>query len=655
MKRKHTWIRLISILLVCVQALLLFACAPAAPTDGTTTEEEVTTPLPATTPSPTTPQTPTTPTVTMLPSQEVKVVGINLLVNRDSVDQRAPLMLSLLTPIGADSIGVQECAGKWEDYLREGLGDKYGRVGLDCNGKENATSFATYIYYRRDKYVALDSGTFWMSKTPDTPSKYGDTVDMNRTCTWVLLENIETGFRYVHMNCHLDWMDLSVNEIQCTMIRNQIQRFEAMGYPVFATGDYNSGEMNASYTVMNEFDSIADARYIAKKTTDVVTHVGGNHDYTLDYCYVTKNKMTVNTFDVIDTRKTSPAASDHRGVYVHATVKSLPKQEYFASHAAFADNAEIKLESGEDTVLNISFPQARDKWGNVARSYRVTVTDQGGKTVIDKTVESGYYLPAHPERVTCYLSVPKSDYEYCVRVVPVSLLGDIDEPLMQWFRCTAKVITPVAVGAADLFSLGFEGNTPVDRSSHVQAIETVGTVTVQDNSLLCTANGNLKIASFKDRYNSLLDGFSAVTSFRTGDTLPEKNKIMAIFGNLHSGGFGIQVKNGKILMMVHLNGSYRTVEFEAKTNTEYHVVAVYDPTLGLLAYVNGSLAGVVALEAPVFGLPTDDGAKYLCVGADSDASGQGEFSFLGTVYEAGVYDAVLTAENALYLYQNSVS
>ena len=79
-------------------------------------------------------------------------------------------MLDLIKSYTPDSIGVQECGQVWTQYLESGL-DAYARVGVDCEGNHTAKSFATYVYYLKDKYVAIDSGTFWMSKTPDTPSK----------------------------------------------------------------------------------------------------------------------------------------------------------------------------------------------------------------------------------------------------------------------------------------------------------------------------------------------------------------------------------------------------------------------------------------------------------------------------------------------------
>ena len=298
---------------------------PVTPPVGETTTPTVTSTPVQDPPSSTDPDEPT---VEMLPSQEVKIVGINLLNgNATSVNSRAPAMVDLILSYTPDSIGVQECGAVWGTTLETELGDQYARVGVDCLGNQNAVSFATYIYYLKDKYIAIDSGTFWMSKTPDLPSKYDNTVDMNRTTTWVILENVLTGFRYVHMNLHIDHKNLDVNEIQCQMILQQIRRFEDMGYPVFATGDYNMGEMTESYQIMTSQPThVADARYVAIDSTDMISHPGNGR--TIDYCFVTKQNMSVKEFKIVDTHATGTQLSDHRGTFTRALVNSLPKQAY---------------------------------------------------------------------------------------------------------------------------------------------------------------------------------------------------------------------------------------------------------------------------------------------------------------------------------------
>ena len=590
------------------------------------------------------------PTVEMLPAQKVNIAGINVLCSTGNIDKRAELLAPMLEALELDSFGVQECVSAWETRLDTYFGDRYARVGVDVNGKPNSTSFATYIYYLKDKYVAIDSGTFWMSKTPDKPSKYGSTVDMNRTCTWALLENIETGFRYVHMNCHIDWMDMEVNAEQCKMLLAQFKRFEAMGYPVFLTGDHNMREDTESYAIMTAHSGLADSRYIADVTTDMITAPTAG---TIDYCFVTKNTTTVQKFDLIETQ-TNPQISDHRGVFVSATVKSLPKQELYSSTPEFAEDATVEISTSMlSTSVTMILPQATDIYGSVARNYLLEICNHQGKTIVSETISSGYHLPEQPESILYSMTLPDANTYYTLRLTPIGLFGNIGTPLVQCFSNKMEPQPPAEpeeVGKGDIVDIRVVNGEVKDTSTNAYTYQTYGTVNVTGNSFSFSDNGNLKLEQIKDHYSTLGDGFSVVASFTTPSSF---NASQNIFANCHAGGFAIAAGEGRIGFQIHINGEYVVASFEAKANTTYHVVGVYDPTVGVLLYVNGQLVAVTTVPAnATVGLPTVDGAKYLCIGADSDATGKGEYFFKGSITSAAMYSTPLTAGNVTYLYQN---
>ena len=85
-----------------------------------------------------------------------------------------------------DTVGLQECSADWKNSLLSELGDYYEFVGTgrDVNG----TGLSTGILYAKDKLTLLDSGTRWMSYTPDVPSRLGG-ADANYTYTWAKFKN----------------------------------------------------------------------------------------------------------------------------------------------------------------------------------------------------------------------------------------------------------------------------------------------------------------------------------------------------------------------------------------------------------------------------------------------------------------------------------
>ncbi len=587
------------------------------------------------------------------PAEEVKVVSFNLDANEATIAERAPRLLSLIRSFEPDSIGVQEARGSWVRQLNTELMRKgYTRVGVDAGGNPNASGgyFATYIFFRTDKYDLLDSGTFWMSKTPDVPSIYDSTVDCNRTCTWALLENKETGFRYVHMNTHLDWMNMEVNRIQVAMIREQIERFEAMGYPVFATGDYNCDEGTASYHEMLKSDRIADSKHVADKTMNLGTYPSyGQYDVTvtkpIDYVFVTKNAMTVHEYKVIDEKPDGKYVSDHNGLFVHATVNALPITEESRLLPQWAQDAITVTPAGVASV-DVTIAQAMDAVGNMASKYRLELIGTNTKTVM---VSSGVLTPEPPNPLIYTLGGLTHGQSYTLRVTPISILGDEGACAEVPFTFVSPVppAEPESMSAADIFDLSVQDNKPVDISPNAMPITVLGSPSIDGQSHLFHRNGNYKVPNFKQHYAKLQNGFTVEVSMTTGEDVTTYSNPVA---NFHAGGFGIGIDSARISFGVHVGGKYIYLYTPIEKNTTYHIVGSYDPDSGeMRLYVNGALQEQTKVSGSM-GLPTEVGAQYLCIGADSDATGAGEYPMEGTLHSLRIYDRTANDGNVLWLW-----
>ena len=640
--KKNTLQKLTALLLALLMLLALPACnnaADAVTTPSITTQAD---------PLPNPPQDDDPPVVEMLPAQEVKVLDQNVLNgNASAVAQRAPAMIEYFLSYDADSIGLQEAGSAWADALDEGLKDKYARVGVECGSGADKGSFATYVYYRKDKYRVIATDTFWMSTTPDVPSKYSSTVDMNRTCTWVILEDIETGFRYVHMNCHLDWMDASVNVVQTTMIRNMIIRFAEMGYPVFATGDYNTAEGLVSYGQMLASDLVHDSRYLAEKSDITVSHFGNGA--TIDYCFVTGAYMTVKEFDVVDHVHGDVEVSDHNGIFVHAEVRSLPKQTHPVPQ--FADDAEITLTPGKGHMARsakITLSQARDAYGSVAKAYEVVLKDESGNEVSKITVFANSYRPLAPLSVTASLSGGISGKTYQLEVTPISIFGDRGTTVTSRFVWdSGEEIVVKAPNDPDIVDIFVSNGVAVDVSPNMYQLTQIGTVNITNNAMVFNKGGNIRTPNISSQYAKMTDGFTMEAVITTGTDITTSQNYIS---NQHAGGYAFFCEKGKLRFSVHNGASYVYASAEIEANTTYHVIGIYDGT-DLYFYLNGDLVAV-AYVGNTMGLPTADGACYLCIGADSDKSGNGEYPAELTVHKVALYSEVLTLGEVIYLSQN---
>ena len=579
----------------------------------------------------------------------VRVVSYNVDANLDTVNRRAPGLCAIIASLAPDSFGVQECRPAWLSQLEKNL-KGYSHIGLSADGANpTAATFGTYIFYKIDKYNVVDSGTFWLSKTPDVPSKYGPTVDCNRTCCWVILEDKETGFRYVHMNSHLDWMDVNATNYQIELIRDQILRFEAMGLPVFATGDYNVDEGTATYQRMLKAESIGDSKFLAGQSMDIGTYPSyDQYDVTktkpIDFCFITKNLMDVKEYRVVDDRDDNGNyVSDHFGLCIDAEVKAL--SDLFKTADAPAFDGELTVSEVKPNRFVVTFPAAND-FSCAVKSYKVVVTDPDGKTVFGQEFGSGWLMPAPPKTFTAAVSGLLPETAYTVSVTALNFFTKESAPL------TASVTTAAPtqseqVGDADIFDLLIDNGTWLDVSPNGMDIQQIGSVKVEERdgqSALVFGGGNLKVPAIKNWYNTLGQGFTMEMDVTVG----QKTAFNSLISNMHAGGFGFDIEGDSLAFEVYCGGSYVPVAVRVKPGDRLHLVATYDGSV-LTLYVNGELTDQKKV-GKISSFATDNGAKYLCIGADSDASGQGEYPTDSVIYSARIWSEPITAGQAMYLF-----
>ena len=98
-----------------------------------------------------------------------------------------------------DTVGLQECSSDWKDSLLSELGDYYGYIGTGRDAQ--GTGLSTGILYAKHKLTVVDSGTRWLSYTPDEVSKLGG-ADANYTYTWATLKN-SSGQTFTVLNTQL--------------------------------------------------------------------------------------------------------------------------------------------------------------------------------------------------------------------------------------------------------------------------------------------------------------------------------------------------------------------------------------------------------------------------------------------------------------------
>lgn len=122
------------------------------------------------------------------PENAVRIMSFNILSERfgeNSVINRKEAVAKTIAEYYPDSFGAQECTTLWMAYLKQQL-PEYGSVG-ELSTEVPFLGGYSPVFYLKNKYDVVDSGTFWLSEIPDVSSLGWDAGSI-RVCTWVILQ-----------------------------------------------------------------------------------------------------------------------------------------------------------------------------------------------------------------------------------------------------------------------------------------------------------------------------------------------------------------------------------------------------------------------------------------------------------------------------------
>ncbi len=246
----------------------------------------------------------------------IRIISQNVRYNDDaygSVENRSKLFLALIRAYDPDSFGVQEATPQWMEILERELGDEYGFVSQMRD--ESEVPEASAVFYKKDKYSLIDSGTIWLSDTPETPYSKPECAGLPRVATWAVLENKATGERYTHINTHLDNAGDEARTKQAEILGCKIDELMLSGYPLVCTGDFNDSIKSDMYAEMTK--KLYNVRTIAEKSDFGKTyHDYGNMTtslYAIDFIFVSEG-VRADRYKVIDEQICGMYVSDHYGI-----------------------------------------------------------------------------------------------------------------------------------------------------------------------------------------------------------------------------------------------------------------------------------------------------------------------------------------------------
>lgn len=161
-------------------------------------------------------------------------------------DNRRRSVVNFLTIENPDIIGFQEVMVHQLEYMISRL-PQYARVGV---GREDGIAGGEFtpVFYKKERFELADSGTFWLSETPEVPSLGWD-AQIKRICTWVYLEDKESGEQVHFYNTHFSHVGPVARTESIKLITDSI-RVKSEGTRVILTGDFNAEPDSEPYSVV---------------------------------------------------------------------------------------------------------------------------------------------------------------------------------------------------------------------------------------------------------------------------------------------------------------------------------------------------------------------------------------------------------------------
>lgn len=217
---------------------------------------------------------------------------------------------------GPDIIGMQEPKNNQVSDLKSAL-TGYGFYGVDVDGSTSGGKAG--IFYRANRFTKLNSGTFWLSYTPDTVGSQHPDAAEPRIASWVILSDSLTGQSYFVLNTHWDHVSKEANYYSAGLVRDKIAELSG-GRPVIMMGDLNTQETEAAFLRLignedpagTQFTDTFRALYQTKKDDEVTCHGwnGGTYGSRIDFI-LHNDEFTTGRASIERNKVLSRYPSDH--------------------------------------------------------------------------------------------------------------------------------------------------------------------------------------------------------------------------------------------------------------------------------------------------------------------------------------------------------
>ncbi|HLW07337.1 MAG TPA: endonuclease/exonuclease/phosphatase family protein [Marinilabiliaceae bacterium] len=233
---------------------------------------------------------------------------------------RRDFVKELITYHEFDIMGTQELHHSQISDLLQMKGWKYTGGGRDDGINKGEHSA---IFYKEDRFKLLESGDFWLSETPDIPSKGWDATCCNRICSWGKFKDKKSRKTFFVFNVHFDHEGLQARIESGYLMTRKIEEI-AERYPALLCGDFNSNpdteQIQHISSQLNDSYLISELPPYGPVGTFNGFKINAPLKDRIDYIFVS-NHFKIHKYGALTDFKEGRFPSDHLPVVVNLSFK----------------------------------------------------------------------------------------------------------------------------------------------------------------------------------------------------------------------------------------------------------------------------------------------------------------------------------------------
>lgn len=164
-------------------------------------------------------------------------------------DKRKELCASRITVFKPDILGLQEALKFQNEYILEKHAN-LRMLGVAREDGKDKGEFAT-LMYNAERLDVIESGTFWLSETPDVAGSKSWDSSLPRVATWARFKDKKEGKELLVINTHFDHKG-TVARVEAAKIIRKVATEKGKGIAVIVTGDFNSAPDSVAHKALVE-------------------------------------------------------------------------------------------------------------------------------------------------------------------------------------------------------------------------------------------------------------------------------------------------------------------------------------------------------------------------------------------------------------------